>query len=137
MTNSNATWTKLRSGEWGARVIGRQPQRGDVLTVEKRNGETTAVVVQAIVWSGEDRDTGEPLAVCAVLSPSRPVRRKASRGASTPAPQATSTSTPAATPTGRATGFRGPRKPQPAPAPAGYIDVVGESLDDATPTFVF
>lgn len=128
-----ATWTKLRNGTWGVRVLGEPPKRGDVITVAKRSGETGPAVVDTVIWSGVDRDTGEPLAVCAVLTVHRGPRVTTSRAKQ-------NASTPADVPTKRASGFRGARRPAPPPQrdPNDYIDTVGETIaPDATPTFVF
>lgn len=48
-----ATWTKLRSGEWGLRVTGGSPRSGDRVTVTKRNGESRVVAVGRIIWRGD------------------------------------------------------------------------------------
>lgn len=48
-----ATYTKLRSGEWGIRVAGGALlARGATVTVIKKNGESKTETVQNKVWSG-------------------------------------------------------------------------------------
>ena len=59
MNQTTATYTKLRSGEWGIRVRG-EVRRGDKVTVVKKSGETKMETVAAVVWRGN----GIPL--CAV-----------------------------------------------------------------------
>lgn len=54
-----ATYTKLRSGEWGIRVQG-QPSAGDVIQVAKRDGSVKTETVAKIVWRGDG------IAICAV-----------------------------------------------------------------------
>jgi hypothetical protein len=46
-----ATYTKLRSGEWGIRVEGN-PKIGQTLTVIKKSGESRNETIAKIVWSG-------------------------------------------------------------------------------------
>ena len=48
---ANATYTKLRSGEWGVRVQGTATV-GQTITVQKKSGETKSETVAAVVWSG-------------------------------------------------------------------------------------
>lgn len=47
----NASYTKLKSGEWGMKVNGAA-KPGDVVTVTKKSGESKRKTVGAIVWSG-------------------------------------------------------------------------------------
>ena len=46
-----ATWTKLKSGEWGIRVTGTA-KVGQTVTVTKKAGGTSEVTVAKVVWSG-------------------------------------------------------------------------------------
>lgn len=46
-----ATYTQLRSGDWGVRVQGAV-KPGAVVTVRKRDGSTKSETVQSVVWSG-------------------------------------------------------------------------------------
>lgn len=54
-----ATWTKLRSGEWGVKVQG-SARKGQSITVQKKSGETSTVTVEKVVWSGNG------VSICAV-----------------------------------------------------------------------
>ena len=47
-----ASYTKLRSGDWGIRVEGRVSVGQDVV-VTKRDGSRQTATVERIVWSGE------------------------------------------------------------------------------------
>ena len=145
-----ATWTKLKQGDWGIRVQGDKPARGDVVTVTKKSGDTSAAVVDAVLWTGEDRETGEPIALCAVVTVRRPRQGQPTASTAvkplvqpTPAPTGpgyapTFVATPAATPTGRRGGWSGARTPQPPKPvnPNDFIDTDGETIADA-PTFTF
>jgi hypothetical protein len=55
----NATWTKLKSGAWGARVEGSVTE-GAELTIVRRDGGATTRWVERVVWSGGG------IALCAV-----------------------------------------------------------------------
>ena len=49
-----ATWTKLRTGAWGARIVGGPVRRDMVVEVAKRDGTTSLQRVTGIVWSEGD-----------------------------------------------------------------------------------
>lgn len=83
MQNQTATWTKLKTGDWGIRVKGDKPARGDVVTVTKKSGDTSPAVVDAVLWTGEDRDDGEPITLCAVVTVRGPRRAAPQPAAST------------------------------------------------------
>jgi hypothetical protein len=46
-----ASYTKLKSGDWGIRAEGSLAQ-GDRVTVTKKSGETKTEVVGQVVWTG-------------------------------------------------------------------------------------
>lgn len=48
----NATYTKLRSGEWGIRVQGGTVREGQTVTVRKQSGETKTETVKKVVFAG-------------------------------------------------------------------------------------
>ena len=51
-----ATYTKLRSGGWGARVTKSTPgtlAEHDILTVTKRSGETKAERIERVLWQDD------------------------------------------------------------------------------------
>lgn len=60
-----ATPIKLKTGQWGARVVGAAPMRGDRLVITAANGKSWAASVSAVVWSGNG------VALCA-LHPQSP-----------------------------------------------------------------
>lgn len=66
-TIQQATPTKLRSGEWGARVHGRV-RKGDVIRITARSGKTWTATVVKVVWSNRE------VSICATES-SAPRRR--------------------------------------------------------------
>lgn len=47
----NATPTKLRSGDWGAKVQGRV-RKGDSIQITTRAGKSWTATVAKVVWSG-------------------------------------------------------------------------------------
>lgn len=47
-----ASYTKLKSGEWGIRVEGGTPKSGERITVVKKSGETKTETIAKVVWSG-------------------------------------------------------------------------------------
>lgn len=46
-----ATYTKLKSGEWGIRVEG-SAREGQTVTVRKKDGTTKQEKIVKVVWSG-------------------------------------------------------------------------------------
>lgn len=59
-----ATYSKLRSGEWGIRVQG-PARKGQSLTVAKKSGETKTETVRNVMWSGNG------ITLCAIEQSSR------------------------------------------------------------------
>jgi hypothetical protein len=47
-----ATWTKLRSGEWGVKLDGIGIRKGAHVTVTKRDGSATTVIIDRVIWTG-------------------------------------------------------------------------------------
>lgn len=47
----SATYTKLKSGNWGVRIEGAA-QAGQTITVTKRDGSTKSETIERVVWSG-------------------------------------------------------------------------------------
>lgn len=58
----NATPTKLRNGNWGARVKSAQVSAGDVVRITTRSGKTWEARIVKVVWSGDG------VAICATES---------------------------------------------------------------------
>ena len=56
-----ATPIKLKSGQWGARVVGTAPMRADKLQITAANGKTWVAAVESIVWAGNG------VALCALF----------------------------------------------------------------------
>jgi hypothetical protein len=54
MTTLNATYTKLRNGTWGAKVMSAAVNPGDAITVTKKSGETKSEIVSKVFYRGED-----------------------------------------------------------------------------------
>jgi hypothetical protein len=61
----SATYTKLKSGEWGVRVQG-DARVGQVVTVKKRDGTTKTETIEKVVWSGNG------ISLCAVSRSAKP-----------------------------------------------------------------
>ncbi len=48
----SATYTKLKSGDWGIRVEGSKPSEGSTITVTKKSGESKTETIAKVIWSG-------------------------------------------------------------------------------------
>jgi hypothetical protein len=72
----DVTFSKLRSGDWGVRGPGEPPAPGSKLAVVKRDGSTSAVTVDRVVWSGHDARTDGPVWLAAIVA----TPRRAARG---------------------------------------------------------
>ena len=57
------TFTKLKSGSWGLRVVGPAPVAGSRVEVEKRDGSRSSVTVARVIWSAPDGQTH----LCAIV----------------------------------------------------------------------
>jgi hypothetical protein len=55
-----ASYTKLRSGSWGVRVVGTAPEQGSSISVRTKAGVVKTERISAIVWSGDG------VALCAI-----------------------------------------------------------------------
>lgn len=101
---SYAKYTKLRSGAFGLRVPGGA--KPDMLvTVRTNAGQIRQERVGIVLWTGNDRYTGEPMALCTIVGAPRP---QAQPQRSQPAPQ------PQPAPTAPNKRQRIPVQPQPA-----------------------
>lgn len=60
-----ATYTKLKSGEWGIRVTGAKPKPGASISVTKKDGSTKSEVVANVIASFDNGSTH----LCAVRKP--------------------------------------------------------------------
>lgn len=74
-----ASWTPLKSGEWGIRVRGAalRPCAGDRVLVTRRDGSTSIEEIAAVYWNQAGASGCD--AVCSVVS-SRPAPRSRGRG---------------------------------------------------------
>jgi hypothetical protein len=77
----SATYTKLKSGDWGVRIEGSAPAVGSTVVVGKKDGTTKTETIAKVVWSGNG------IALCAVVATPRtgsasasPARFSARRG---------------------------------------------------------
>ena len=61
------TYTRLRDGGWGVRVLGASFRKGECLETEvsKRDGSVSTESVK-VIWVGEDKRTGQPVALCLI-----------------------------------------------------------------------
>lgn len=55
-----ASYTKLKSGEWGIRITESSVKAGDAVTVRKKDGTTKQETVQKVIW------TGNGVTLCAI-----------------------------------------------------------------------
>lgn len=68
---ATASPAKLRNGSWGARVPGTA-RKGQALQIQARSGKSWDAVVDRVLWTGADRQTGAPISLCATRSLDRP-----------------------------------------------------------------
>lgn len=50
-------YTKLRTSDWGITVKGNKPESGDHVVVTRRDGSTSVVVVERVIWSAHSSNT--------------------------------------------------------------------------------
>jgi len=62
MNNITATPTKLRTGDWGARVPNEHIEEGDLVVITTKAGKSWTAVVEKVVWKGNG------IAICATES---------------------------------------------------------------------
>ena len=60
-----ATYTKLRDGSWGVRVIGAAVTAGQSLTVNTKAGEAKGETIDRVLWSGDGAS------ICSVVARKR------------------------------------------------------------------
>lgn len=69
---TTATFTKLRSGEWGLRVpLAMRPAEGLAVSVAKKSGATSTETIGRVLW------TGNGIALCTIAT--RHVRHRNAR----------------------------------------------------------
>lgn len=74
MTAMTATFTKLKSGSWGVRVLGAAPEVGQQVAVTKRDGTTQHVTIERVLV------TGDGTSICAIKQEQRSGSGSGSRG---------------------------------------------------------
>lgn len=67
MTTITASPAKLRDGTWGARVPGEVTPGAQIEIVTRAGKRWNAQVVR-VLWTGQDRRTGDPVSLCATQS---------------------------------------------------------------------
>lgn len=80
MTTQTATYSKLRDGSWGIRVIGSAIP-GDRIYVTKKSGEGRYETVAAVLWCGDGVN------VCAIERDGPEPDTRGSRDPHTPCPK--------------------------------------------------
>ena len=75
------TYTKLKTGAWGLRVVGLKVGVGDSVTVSKKDGSRKTETVSAVLWSGDG------VTLCAI-APSAPSAAAGSVRSGLPVPAA-------------------------------------------------
>jgi hypothetical protein len=61
-----ATYTRLRSGDWGIQVTGPVTLTPRTrISVTRRDGRTKTETITAVLWRGNDA-TGQPVALCSI-----------------------------------------------------------------------
>jgi hypothetical protein len=53
MTKTEATYTKLKNGDWGLRLAGAIPKPGAPVLVTKKDGSTRTERIGRILWQGD------------------------------------------------------------------------------------
>lgn len=73
-----ATFTKLKDGRWGLRVVFSPPEfiaGGSTVTAVRRDGTSECQTIGTVVWIGDDRDQpGRKVALATIAARPRPVR---------------------------------------------------------------
>lgn len=71
--NIKASFTKLKTGQWGVRIVGgTSVEVGQNVDVAKRDGSTSSVTVERVAWTGQDNATGERITVCEIVAQRAP-----------------------------------------------------------------
>lgn len=73
----SATWTSLRSGDYGVRIIGTA-SAGDIVQATRRDGTTTLETVARVLWTGPDTRTGETVSIASIVRDNAPARPRRS-----------------------------------------------------------
>lgn len=49
---TTTSYTQLKDGTWGVRIIGTVPQVGAIIVVTKKSGETKTENIAKVLWTG-------------------------------------------------------------------------------------
>ena len=63
--------TRLNDDSWGVRVVG-EATVGAAVQVRTRSGKTWLAEIEAVLWTGEDRTTGDKIALCRTVRDRKP-----------------------------------------------------------------
>ena len=63
--------TRLNDDSWGVRVVG-EATVGAAVQVRTRSGKTWLAEIEAVLWTGKDRNTGDKIALCRTVRDRRP-----------------------------------------------------------------
>ena len=58
---------RLNDDSWGVRVVGEATE-GAAVQVRTRSGKTWQAEIEAVLWTGTDRNTGDKIALCRTVS---------------------------------------------------------------------
>lgn len=87
----STSWIKLRNGSWGCKGYGLKV--GATATVTRRDGSTSEVRIDKVVWTG---DNGLSIAACTTIGERRPATRTATSATRTTAVRSNRTAYPPA-----------------------------------------
>lgn len=63
--STNATYTQLRDGSWGIRVLGTALEN-QTISVRKKDGTEKTETVRRVLWTGRDSRSGQTVSLCAI-----------------------------------------------------------------------
>lgn len=63
--------TRLNDDSWGVRVAGEATE-GAAVQVRTRGGKTWMAEIEAVLWTGEDRNTGDKISLCRTVRDRKP-----------------------------------------------------------------
>lgn len=65
--STSATYTHLRDGSWGVRLVGTAKQN-QVVTVVKKDGTSKTEIVARVLWTGRDSKSGQTISLCTLAA---------------------------------------------------------------------
>ena len=63
--SSNATYTHLRDGSWGVRLVGNARENQSV-AVTKKDGTTKTETIARVLWTGRDSKSNQTISLCSI-----------------------------------------------------------------------